>query len=186
MIDTELLCTKCLQIKSVENFYPKRDATRVRQHQSRCKDCARANTAKHRSENNVKAREQDRKHYHKNPQKKILSVLKSRSKNREKFALYQKSWRLLNPDKTSASSRMRDTKRIQRVPLWLSETQKKEIENFYWLAKDLKKVTGENYHVDHIVPLLGKSVCGLHVPWNLQVLPADINMKKSNFFEGGQ
>tara|TARA_R110002126_G_scaffold279945_1_gene427065 strand:+ start:372 stop:830 length:459 start_codon:yes stop_codon:yes gene_type:complete len=56
----------------------------------------------------------------------------------------------------------------------------KEIQNFYWLARDLKSVTGEEYHVDHIVPINGKNVCGLHVPWNLQVLPADINMSKGN------
>tara|TARA_R100000541_G_C1879440_1_gene82084 strand:+ start:444 stop:905 length:462 start_codon:yes stop_codon:yes gene_type:complete len=55
-----------------------------------------------------------------------------------------------------------------------------EIKNFYWLARDLKAVTGEEYHVDHIVPINGKNVCGLHVPWNLQVLPADINMSKGN------
>ena len=50
----------------------------------------------------------------------------------------------------------------------------------YWLASDLFKVTGEEYHVDHIVPLVGVDVCGLHVPWNLQVLPSDLNLKKGN------
>lgn len=68
-------------------------------------------------------------------------------------------------------------------PSWLSEVQLQEIETLYWLAADLKAVSGETYHVDHIIPLQGKNVCGLHVPWNLQILPADVNIQKSNTCE---
>ena len=57
------------------------------------------------------------------------------------------------------------------------------IESYYWLAQDLFKVSGQTYHVDQIVPLQGRHVCGLHVPWNLQVLPSDINISKSNGYE---
>jgi hypothetical protein len=65
----------------------------------------------------------------------------------------------------------------------LSKLYKEEIKNFYWLAKDLEITSGQKYHVDHIIPLQGDNVCGLHVPWNLQVLPADINLSKGNRYD---
>ena len=78
---------------------------------------------------------------------------------------------------------VRDSRNKQATPKWLTPEQRKQIVDIYEHMRDCRAVTGEDYHVDHIVPLRGVNICGLHVPWNLQVLPAYVNMAKSNTFE---
>lgn len=58
-----------------------------------------------------------------------------------------------------------------------------KIKEIYKQAKKLSKETGIEYHVDHIAPLQGELICGLHVEWNLEIIPATENLKKSNKFE---
>ena len=78
---------------------------------------------------------------------------------------------------------IRDRRSRRATPKWLTPEQRKQIVDIYEHMRDCRVVTGEDYHVDHIVPLRGENVCGLHVPWNLQVLPACVNMAKSNQIE---
>lgn len=78
---------------------------------------------------------------------------------------------------------LRDKRNKQATPSWLTPEQKQQIADTYEHMRDCRAVTGEDYHVDHIVPLRGESVCGLHVPWNLQVIPAHVNISKSNSVE---
>lgn len=80
--------------------------------------------------------------------------------------------------KREAALRKRRSKKA--TPKWLTKEHKQQIVDTYELMRDCRAVTGEDYHVDHIVPLRGENICGLHVPWNLQVLPAYVNISKSN------
>ena len=105
--------------------------------------------------------------------------------NTETIKKTQKKWFQANLDRHCASQQKRRASKLNATPSWLTFEQEQEIKNFYWLAKDLKSFTGEKYEVDHIVPLKGKTVCGLHVPWNLQVLPEDLNRQKNSAFNGG-
>ena len=114
--------------------------------------------------------------------KKKAYAKKRYEENREQIRAKQAEYSKTPSAKSKKASREAE-RRAQKslaTPRWLSEKQKAEIEDLYWLCSDVSITTGEPYHVDHIVPLKGKKVCGLHVPWNLQVLPADINISKSN------
>lgn len=70
--------------------------------------------------------------------------------------------------------------RRNATPPWLTKDHKAAIVAVYAEAQRISAETGIAHHVDHVVPLGGKTVCGLHVPWNLQVLPAAENIKKGN------
>lgn len=83
--------------------------------------------------------------------------------------------------KNVGRSRARNTLRKKRVkiatPNWVS---RKELGDIYEKAYHMEKKTGIKHHVDHIIPLVHSEVCGLHVPWNLQCIPAVENLRKGN------
>ena len=81
-------------------------------------------------------------------------------------------WRQKNKDKTRLKSANERAMRLQRIPPWA------ELE----LIKEFYLKCPEGYHVDHIIPLRGKTVSGLHILENLQYLPAKENLSKGNKF----
>lgn len=105
-----------------------------------------------------------------------------RAINSEKEKISAKHWRENNRGKINANGAKYDARKLQATPKWLTKEDWQEIEDFYVLAQDLAWLNqdGIPFHVDHIVPLQGKNVSGLHVPWNLQLLPAKENVSKGN------
>ena len=93
---------------------------------------------------------------------------------------YQKAWKERNLVWVRADTKARRRKHREATPKWLTSRQKAEIRELYKIAITMTKTTGEQYVVDHIVPLRGDSVCGLHVPWNLRVITQEENLAKSN------
>jgi 5-methylcytosine-specific restriction endonuclease McrA len=93
---------------------------------------------------------------------------------------YNEKYRVDNKSKYAFYNGQRRALKMKATPLWLTKEQKKEILEFYSLAKELQWLSEEPLHVDHIVPLQGKEVCGLHVPWNLQIIPKSMNLRKKN------
>ena len=93
---------------------------------------------------------------------------------------YKKTHKVNNPDMYKEMTSLRRRRFRDATPKWLTDTQKMEIRLKYRLAIELSRATGERHAVDHIIPLHGESVCGLHVPWNLQVLTQKDNLAKYN------
>ena len=93
---------------------------------------------------------------------------------------YKKTHKVNNPDMYKEMTSLRRRRFRDATPKWLTENQRMEIRLKYRLAIELSRATGERHAVDHIIPLHGESVCGLHVPWNLQVLTQKDNLTKYN------
>lgn len=106
-----------------------------------------------------------REYYYSNVEKSRLNLRLNQQRNKPLFA---------------ALAAKRRAAKLLRTPTWLSAADTHAIKDLYRLAAQRTAETGVPWHVDHIVPLQGQSVSGLHVPWNLQLLPAADNIAKHN------
>jgi hypothetical protein len=105
---------------------------------------------------------------------------KEYNENKEHHQKRTSNWRKNNPAKNRAKRAKERAAKLNRTPPWLTAEHLTQIDEFYIAAKMFQMYTGELYHVDHIEPLQGDNVSGLHVPWNLQVIPYKENLQKSN------
>lgn len=100
--------------------------------------------------------------------------------NKEKVAEYNRKWKQANRDRHNALCMKRHAAKMNRTPPWLTKEHYAQMREVYNMAKELSKQQGIKYEVDHIVPLQGETVSGLHVPWNLQILSQFDNRSKLN------
>ena len=106
-----------------------------------------------------------------------------RARSKEKLAFDDKQYFIKRPGLRSAVTGHNRAIKLQRTPKWLTKLQRYHSRLFYECATAMSKETGIKFHVDHIVPLRSELVSGLHVPWNLQVIPASMNCAKGNKLE---
>lgn len=109
------------------------------------------------------------------PQKRQEYRAKALDKIRAKDARYARENRHVK-QANAAAYRARKTQQTIQLTL----VQRDAIREIYRRAQFLSRTTGESHHVDHILPLRHKDVCGLHVPWNLQIIPGRLNTRKRN------
>jgi Na+-translocating ferredoxin:NAD+ oxidoreductase RnfC subunit len=143
---------------------------------------------KYRRDNKSRLLVLDKEYKKKNPEKTKAVAKKCREKNRSKYLIGQRLWASQNKEKRkqysqsnlavyAAHAAKRRAKMKNATPLWFEEDA---IEKLYGLAQEMTVEMGEEYHVDHIVPLQSEIVCGLHCLANLQILRGCENISKGN------
>ena len=118
-----------------------------------------------------------RRYYEKNRE---AVIARANARPKEEINQYKNEHKKRNQDYYRSLTSARKRRHRQATPRWITPEQKLDIRKMYISAIELSRVTGERYVVDHIIPLSGENVCGLHVPWNLRVITQDENLKKSN------
>ena len=161
-------CTKCFVEKSYSLFY-KQSLNSKDGYQSHCKACDNLRTAERKKRNVERT---------KNTQ--TISDRNKYIKQKIKILARNKTWKVQNPDKLQAIDAKRRASILQRTPIWLTNDDFWMIEQAYEISVVRSKIFGFKWHVDHIIPLQGNLVSCLHVPYNLQVIPAVENLSKSN------
>lgn len=171
-------CKSCEIEKPESDYY--RDGRWLR---GSCKDCIKAKRKKYVAENKGKVLQASRDYYYSNRDdlrsKQNLYYHENKDVLRKKQSEYYRK----NKSKFLAHNSNARAALYQATPSWLSDAQKKQIEDIY-AERDIMVIeTGKQHHVDHIIPLRGKNVCGLHVPQNLQVVTAQENLTKGNRYD---
>lgn len=108
---------------------------------------------------------------------------KYRVLNKEKITLKKSEYAKRNRHVINAAAARRKIVKLNRTPVWVDSELSWLIQEVYELAKLRTKLHGFSWHVDHILPLQGELVSGLHIPTNLQVIPGVDNVRKYNKFE---
>jgi hypothetical protein len=118
-----------------------------------------------------------------NPEKHKAKTKATYERTREKHLAQKKVYRQSNKAKVNALAKAYKVRKKNRIPVWVDKDHMWLIKEAYELAQLRVKQFGFSWHVDHIIPLQGELVSGLHVIQNLQVIPGIENIKKKNKFE---
>ena len=177
----DAVCTKCKSVKDVSLF--ENDSRMKSGRRNQCKSC-REEASRARYDIDSSGKKKSSKLYAEANRVKVnLAASKYRKLNKDKIANKIKDWQQKNLDKVRATSARRRASLLNRTPSWLSEEDNKKISIMYTIASMVSIQTGVKMEVDHIVPLQGEYVSGLHVPSNLQVITMSENRQKSNKLE---
>jgi hypothetical protein len=132
-----------------------------------------------RAANPDKWAEQKRRYAKRHPEQLVAKTLRWKANNPERAAEVSRNTRLKNAGRVQANKSKYRASKKNRTPNWITTVSLFEMQCIYAYRAALQSV-GLNYEVDHIIPLQGKIVSGLHTPENLQVIPTIQNRIKNN------
>lgn len=133
----------------------------------------------YRQRNKVRIQELQRVWVKNNPDKNKLSQKKYTEKNSSRINSYKRAWNKANPEICAKQCADRRARKLRATVKWANQDR---IQLIYTKANRLELWLEIDFHVDHIVPLKSKFVCGLHCEDNLQILPAKENQHKLNSY----
>lgn len=186
------VCSRCKADKQPDEFHKQRSG--IDGLQSRCKVCTKvcgalrqaeypekqkARCAAYCAANKEKVRVMRAAYRAANHEKLRGNAIRKYAESPEKPREASANWRVANPARRAAQEAGRNARKIQATPLWANLAR---MGCYYAVAAMLNREGLQKWHVDHIVPLRGKNVCGLHVENNLQLLTAADNISKGNKF----
>jgi hypothetical protein len=183
-------CVECARERSRQwaTANPERQSERVRKWAAANLECKRESARKYRAAhpehvrkyraaNIERKREYDRNVRAANPERERERLRKYRAANPERARERSRKYKVANPDKVAADDVKRRTAKRQVTPKWANPVAIRKL--YSWAARKTRE-TGTPWHVDHVVPLLSKYVCGLHCEANLRVMSGDENLSKGN------
>jgi len=131
-------------------------------------------------ENRDKLLEKQRQYYAENREEILERSRQWREENRERKLEYVRQYRDENRELYAAYVAKRRAAKIDRTLSHKEELTQFVMEEAAQQAKDMEELFGMPFHVDHMIPMRGEEVSGLHVWYNLQVIPAHLNFSKGN------
>jgi len=175
-------CVECNKIKRSEHYYRHQQANidRMRSWREANPQKSREASNRWKRENPDRCEEITAAWREANREQMLASNRQRYAENREAYLSHNKRWASLNYGAKLAHNAKRRALQLQAIPPWLTSEHLGAIRQLYERAAALTRETGTQYHVDHIFPLKAENCCGLHAPWNLQILPGRDNSKKRN------